>query len=283
MPPQAIQKQIDTVYAIQEHNEFGRQRNALLFLPGKLSRWTCPWASIRGDGAGRVARCDEDRGQRARGRQSCAQQCDIQLSGELPKVSRSLRRAARCSGQSRRPCPSGACMCAATWCSTRSMAGPAADGCRTRWSMAMSTPVRSSSGSRATAIGGVGRARTGTWCLSAWSIRRKAMAVAAVHQGGADADGAREAVSWKWMPRANSSVRVPELRRDSVGHYVARRRNAGTDDSHCAFYIARPDVDTAASINAQLAQRQESDSDAGDLRAGCSDSCDAAAHGGDWD
>src|SRR5947208_978955 len=37
MPSQAIQKQIDAVYAIQEHNEFGAQRNALLFLPGRYS------------------------------------------------------------------------------------------------------------------------------------------------------------------------------------------------------------------------------------------------------
>ncbi len=37
MSSKAIQKQIDGVYAIQEHNEFGPQRNALLFLPGSYS------------------------------------------------------------------------------------------------------------------------------------------------------------------------------------------------------------------------------------------------------
>ena len=37
MPTQAIQKQIDAVYAVQEHNEFGPQRNALFFLPGSYS------------------------------------------------------------------------------------------------------------------------------------------------------------------------------------------------------------------------------------------------------
>ena len=30
MPPQAIQKQIDAIYALQEHNEFSSQRSALL-------------------------------------------------------------------------------------------------------------------------------------------------------------------------------------------------------------------------------------------------------------
>lgn len=35
MPPSAIQNQIDRVYAIQQHSEFGTARYALLFLPGK--------------------------------------------------------------------------------------------------------------------------------------------------------------------------------------------------------------------------------------------------------
>jgi len=34
MPVAAIQKAIDDVYAVQQHNEFGPQRNAFLFLPG---------------------------------------------------------------------------------------------------------------------------------------------------------------------------------------------------------------------------------------------------------
>jgi len=37
MPSPVIQKQIDAVYATQAHNEFGPQRNALLFLPGSYS------------------------------------------------------------------------------------------------------------------------------------------------------------------------------------------------------------------------------------------------------
>jgi hypothetical protein len=37
IPSQAIQKQIGAVYATQQHNEFGPQRTALLFLPGSYS------------------------------------------------------------------------------------------------------------------------------------------------------------------------------------------------------------------------------------------------------
>jgi hypothetical protein len=34
MAPSTMQRQIDAIYATQQHNEFGSQRNALLFLPG---------------------------------------------------------------------------------------------------------------------------------------------------------------------------------------------------------------------------------------------------------
>src|ERR1700723_3158585 len=34
MPAASIQQQIDKVYSVQQHNEFGPERNALLFLPG---------------------------------------------------------------------------------------------------------------------------------------------------------------------------------------------------------------------------------------------------------
>jgi hypothetical protein len=35
MPSAKIQEQIDRIYSVQQHNEFGSQRNALLFLPGE--------------------------------------------------------------------------------------------------------------------------------------------------------------------------------------------------------------------------------------------------------
>lgn len=35
IPMAEIQAQIDKVYAVQQHNEFGKERNAFLFLPGE--------------------------------------------------------------------------------------------------------------------------------------------------------------------------------------------------------------------------------------------------------
>ena len=66
MPAQAIQKQIDAVYAVQEHNEFSSQRNALLFSARKLFGGRAGRLLHRGDGAGRVARCNANCGQHAR-------------------------------------------------------------------------------------------------------------------------------------------------------------------------------------------------------------------------
>jgi hypothetical protein len=51
MPSQAMQKQIDPVYATQQHNEFAPQRNALLFLPGSYSV-DVPVGFYTEDGAG---------------------------------------------------------------------------------------------------------------------------------------------------------------------------------------------------------------------------------------
>jgi hypothetical protein len=44
MPAAEMQRKIDAVYAVQQHNEFGPQRNAFLFLPGEY-KVTCRSAS----------------------------------------------------------------------------------------------------------------------------------------------------------------------------------------------------------------------------------------------
>ena len=70
MPSQMIQKQIDAVYATQQHNEFGPQRNALLFLPGNYSVDVPVGFYTEVMGLVRVARCNPDCGQRACGCES---------------------------------------------------------------------------------------------------------------------------------------------------------------------------------------------------------------------
>ena len=174
MPSQAIQKQIDAVYAIQQHNEFGPQRNALLFLPGSYSV-DVPvgfYTEVMGLGAspdatriaGNVhADANLEHNNATTTFWRAAEGLSIEAAGRQDAV----------GGLAGGVAAAHACR-AATWCCTRITAGQAAAGCRIRLWTGMSTPAASSSGSRATAIGRVGRARTGTWCLSAWCIRRKA-------------------------------------------------------------------------------------------------------------
>jgi len=61
------------------------------------------------------------------------------------------------------------------------------------------------------------------------------------------------------------SVRVPALHRDSFGITWRGGETAGQTIPIARFYIARPDVDTAETINVLLAQSKNLISDAGGL------------------
>jgi len=148
---------------------------------------------------------------------------------------------------------------------TRIVAGQAAAGCRIRLWTGMSTPGASSSGSRATAIGRAGRARTGTWCLSAWCTRPEGAWPSPPYTKVAQTPVVREKPFLQVNAAGEFSVRVPELHSDSVGITWRGGETAGETIPIARFYIARPDVDTAETINAQLARGKDLISDAGDL------------------
>src|SRR5271169_1253600 len=166
MPPQAIQKKIDAVYATQQHNELGQQRNVLLFLPGDYSV-DVPvgfYTEVIGLGASPDAT-------------RIAGNVHADASHEHNNATTTFWRAAE--GLS--VAPAGGTMQWAVsqavslrrmhvrgdlvlhqrrgWASGGWMSDSLVDG--------TSIPGGSSNGSRATAIGRVGRVRTGTWCLSA--------------------------------------------------------------------------------------------------------------------
>ncbi len=65
--------------------------------------------------------------------------------------------------------------------------------------------------------------------------------------------------------KGNWSMRVPELRKDSAGITWHSGSTPGRTIPLEHFYVARPGVDTAATMNAQLAAGQEPAADAGDL------------------
>ena len=89
------------------------------------------------------------------------------------------------------------------------------------------------------------------------SVRRRRVsacgrvAIAAVHKSCADAGSSREAVSGGGAS-GDFSVRVPELSSDSRDH-MAWRGNAGRTIP-LAHFISHGRLDTAATINAQLAK-----------------------------
>src|SRR5207237_603215 len=180
MPSQAIKKQIDAVYATQEHNEFGQQRNALLFLPGDYSV-DVPvgfYTEVIGLGAS-------------------------------PDATR--------------------------------IAGNVHADANHEHNNATTTFWRAAEGLSIKPAGG-----TMQWAVSqAVTLRR-------MHVGGDLV--LREKPFLQVNAAGEFSVRVPELSSDGVGITFRGGETAGETIPIARFYIARPDVDTVETINAQLHQ-----------------------------
>ena len=109
MPAANIQAQIDRIYAIQQHSEFGSARYALLFLPGEY-HVDIPvgfYTQVLGLGATPTPSTSS-----ATFTPMPASRATMPPahSGAPQKDFRSHRRTARCSGLSRRRCPSAVCM-----------------------------------------------------------------------------------------------------------------------------------------------------------------------------
>jgi hypothetical protein len=262
MPPQAIQKQIDAVYAIQQHNEFGPQRNAFLFLPGSYSV-DVPvgfYTEVMGLGPSPDA---------------------TQISGNLHadanlehnNATTTFWRAAE--GLSIKPTGGTMQWAVSQAISLRRMHvrgdlvlhqnhGWASGG----WMSDSLVDGNVDSGSQQQWISR--NCDWMSWTGSNWNM----VFVGVVHppQGEwpsppytkvAQTTVVREKPFLQVNAAGEFSVRVPELHRDSVGitwdtgtRLAGTRRGgetAGKTIPLAQFYIARPDVDTAETINAQLA------------------------------
>ena len=144
-------------------------------------------------------------------------------------------------------------MYAATWCCTRIAAGQAGAGCRIPLWTGMSTP-----GSQQQWISR--NCDWKSWTGANWNM----VFVGVVHppEGAwpsppytkvAHTPVVREKPFLQVNAAGEFSVRVPELYSDSVGT-TFRGGKQRERHSITRFYIARPDADTAETINAQLAQ-----------------------------
>jgi hypothetical protein len=253
MPSQVIQKQIDAVYAIQEHNEFGPQRNALLFLPGSYSV-DVPvgfYTEVMGLGASpdatRIAGNVHADASREHNNATttfwrAAEGLSIAPAGSTMQwaVSQavSLRRMhvhGNLVLHQKRGWASGG------WMSDSLVDGNVDSGSQQQW-ISRNCDWKTWTGANWNIVFvGVAHSPEGAWPSPPYTTVAHTPVV-------------REKPFLQVNAAGEFSVRVPELRDDSVGITWRGGETAGETIPLARFYIARPDADTAETINAQLAQ-----------------------------
>ena len=248
-----IQKQIDAVYAIQEHNEFGIQRNALLFLPGSYSV-DVPvgfYTEVMGLGASpdatRIAgNMHADANHKNNNATTtfwrAAEGVSIVPAGGTMQwaVSQavSLRRM-HVRGDlvlhQHRGWASGG------WMSDSVVDGNVDSGSQQQW-ISRNCDWKSWTGSNWNMVFvGVVHSPDGAWPSPPYTTIEQTPVI-------------REKPFLQVNAAGEFSVRVPELRSHSVGITWRENETPGETIPIAQFYIARPDVDTAETINAQLSQ-----------------------------
>ncbi|HXJ45293.1 MAG TPA: coagulation factor 5/8 type domain-containing protein [Candidatus Dormibacteraeota bacterium] len=253
MPAQTIQKKIDAVYATQEHNEFGQQRNALLFLPGDYSV-DVPvgfYTEVIGLGtspdatriAGNMhADANHERNNATTTFWRAAEGISIKPAGGTMQwaVSQavSLRRMhvrGNLVLHQNRGWASGG------WMSDSLVDGNVDSGSQQQW-ISRNCDWKSWTGSNWNMVFvGVTHPPEGAWPSPPYTkVARTPVS--------------REKPFLQVDARGEFSVRVPTLNSDSVGTTFRGGETAGETIPISRFYIARPDVDTVETINAQLAQ-----------------------------
>jgi hypothetical protein len=253
MPSQVIQKQIDAVYATQEHNEFGPQRNALLFLPGSYSV-DVPvgfYTEVMGLGAspdatriaGNVhADANREHNNATTTFWRAAEGLSVVPAGSTMQwaVSQavSLRRM-HVRGDlvlhQKRGWASGG------WMSDSLVDGNVDSGSQQQW-ISRNCDWKSWTGANWNMVFlGVVHPPEGAWPSPPYTKVAHTPVV-------------REKPFLQTDAAGEFSVRVPALRNDGVGITWRGGETAGETIPIERFYIARPDVDTAETISAQLAK-----------------------------
>jgi len=251
MPSSLIQKQIDAVYAIQQHNEFGPQRNALLFLPGSYSV-DVPvgfYTEVMGLGAspdatriaGNVhADASHEHNNATTTFWRAAEGLSIDPAGGTMQwaVSQavSLRRMHIRGGlvlHQHHGWASGG------WMSDSLVDGNVDSGSQQQW-ISRNCDWKSWTGSNWNMVFvGVVHPPDGAWPSPPYTTVAQTPVV-------------REKPFLQMNAAGEFSVRVPELHSNSIGITWRGGETAGETIPISQFYIAHPDVDTAETINAQL-------------------------------
>jgi len=251
-PPQMIQKQIDAVYAIQQHNEFGPQRNALLFLPGSYSV-DVPvgfYTEVMGLGASpnatRIAgNVHADANLEHNNATTTFWRAVEGLS--IEPTGGTMQWAVSQAVSLRRMYVRGDLVlhqhhgwASGGWMSDSLVDGNVDSGSQQQW-ISRNCDWKSWSGANWNmAFVGVVHAPEGVWPSPPYTRVARTPIV-------------REKPFLQVNAAGEFSVRVPGLRTDGVGITWHGGETAGETIPIERFYIADPDVDTAETINAQLA------------------------------
>jgi hypothetical protein len=256
MPSQAIQKQIDAVYAVQEHSEFSSQRNALLFLPGSYSV-NLPvgfYTEVMGLGASPDATkitgnmhadANHEHNNATTTFWRAAEGLSIEPAGGAMQwaVSQavSLRRM-HVRGDLVLHQHHG--WASGGWMSDSLVDGNVDSGSQQQW-ISRNCDWKSWTGSNWNMVFvGVTHAPDGAWPEPPYTKVEKTPVV-------------REKPFLQVNAAGEFSVRVPALHTDSIGITWRGGETAGETIPIARFYIARPEVDTSETINAQLAQGKD--------------------------
>jgi len=251
MPAAAIQQQIDTVYAAQLHSEFGTRRNALLFLPGdyKLDIPVGFYTQVLGLGASpdvvHIAGNVHSDASLPRNNATCtfwraAENFSVTPAGGTMQwaVSQAVPfRRMHIHGDlvlhQKRGWASGG------WMSDSLIDGNVDSGSQQQW-ISRNSEWNSWTGSNWNMVFvGIPHPPAGDWPDPPYT-------------NVAETPVVREKPFLMVDARGNWVVRVPSLRTNSAGITWRSGETPGTSFPLDRFYIARPDRDTAATLNAQL-------------------------------
>ncbi len=253
MSSQAIQKQINAIYATQEHNEFGSQRNALFFLPGNYSvdvpvgfytevigLGTSPDATritgnVHADAAHEHNNATTTFWRAAAGFSVAPTGGTMQWAVSQAVSLRRMHVRGDLVLHQHRGWASGG------WMSDSLVDGNVDSGSQQQW-ISRNCDWKSWTGSNWNMVFvGVTHPPGGTWPEPPYTKVAQTPVV-------------REKPFLQVNAAGEFSVRVPALHTDSVGITWRGGETAGETIPIAQFYIARPDVDTADTINAQLSQ-----------------------------
>jgi hypothetical protein len=251
MPTASMQQQLDKIYAVERRNEFGPERYAILFLPGEyhLDAPVGFYTQVVGTGAspdavhiiGNVhADASHDNNNATTTFWRAAEGFSVTPAGGTMQwaVSQAVPfRRMHVMGDlvlhQHRGWASGG------WMSDTLVDGNVDSGSQQQW-ISRNSEWGSWSGSNWNMVFvGVPRPPQGEWPKPPYTKVEQTPIVREKPFLEVDANG-------KW------SVRVPELRTNSVGITWHQGAPPGRSIPLDQFYIARPEADTAASINAQL-------------------------------